>query len=118
MRVLISAEGEHEPAGQHHMVVDGSGVLIDLSAVQGSMVDPTIRRVEWGPNMLEGGAREGGVIVRQDGHRTPFADRGALKPYLAAFEARKAQLEREQVEHDALRDAAWQRAVERVGAVE
>lgn len=98
MRVLISAEGENAP-DLHHIIVDGFGLLLDLDGI-GSLVDPTIRRVEWGPNMLENGSREGGIIMRTDGHRTPFSDRGALKPYLAAFAKRKAELEREQVEHD------------------
>lgn len=92
MRVLISAEGSHDPEGLHHIIVDGFGLLLDLNGI-GSLVDPTIRRVEWGPNMLENGSREGGIITRTDGHRTPFQDRGALKPYLAAFEKRKAEIE-------------------------
>lgn len=91
MRLLISAEGEHDPPG-HHIVVGNFGLLLDLNGL-GSLVDATIRRVEWGPNMLENGSREGGIITRTDGHRTPFQDRGALKPYLAAFEKRKAEIE-------------------------
>lgn len=99
MRVTITADGQHDPPA-HHIVVDGHGLLLDLDGL-GSLVDPTIARVEWGPNALEGGAREGGWIIRTDGHRTPFQDRGALKPYLAAFRRRDDEIKREQAELNA-----------------
>lgn len=93
MRVLISAEGAHEPAGQHYMVVDNHGFLIDLAGVRGTLVDPTILRAEWGPVMTPGGPREGGVIVRKDGSKQPFSNRDLLKPYLDAWRARRAALD-------------------------
>lgn len=93
MRVLISAEGQHDPAGCHYMVVDGYGFLIDLSRVQGTLHDPTIARAEWGPAVHEGQAREFGHIVQRDGHTRSFFDKGLLTPYLNAFAARKAELE-------------------------
>lgn len=92
MRVLISAEGSHEPPGQHYMAVDNHGLLLDLSAVTGSLVDPTIVKVEWGQVVIGGDLREGGTITRQDGGRQTFFDREALKPYLDAWRAKKAEL--------------------------
>lgn len=92
MRVLISAEGDHDPKGQHYMVVDGVGFLIDLSGVQGTLADPTILKTEWGPTIIGGEQRQGGNIFRKDGGRQPFFDEGLLKPYLDAYKARKAKL--------------------------
>lgn len=92
MRVLISAEGNHEPAGHHLMAVDGHQFLIDLSGVQGALVDPSIRRVEWGSLVMSGEVRDGGTITRQDGSKQHFLDRAALEPYLAAWRARRDEL--------------------------
>lgn len=93
MRVLISAEGNHEPAGQHYMVVDNHGFLVDLSRVTGTLHDPTILRSEWGPIVTPGGFVDAGVITRQDGGKQPFYGKDLLKPYLDAWKARKAVLE-------------------------
>lgn len=90
MNVLISAEGDHDPKGLLYMQVDRHGFLIDLSTVVGNLVEPTIKRVEWGPVIVDGGLREGGTIVRLDGGRQTFFDQGLLKPYLDAWRARKA----------------------------
>lgn len=92
MRVLISAEGEHEPAGHHYMVVDNHGLLVDLSNVLGALHDPTIRRVEWGQVQDGVQIRDGGTIIRQDGHRQLFFDLKALDPYLAAYKAKLDEL--------------------------
>lgn len=93
MKVLITAEGNHEPKGHHFMVVDKHGVLLDLSNVQGSLHDPTIAKVTWG--LIQDGRqiREGGVITRVDGHRQVFFDQAPLAPYLEAYRARRAQIE-------------------------
>lgn len=93
MQVLISAEGEHDPKGHHLMVVDCYGFLIDLSGVQGSLVDPTITRVTWGMQLDGTTLREGGIIYRQDGHQQHFWDRALLQPYLDAYEARRVELD-------------------------
>lgn len=97
MRVLIDASGEHSP-DFHYMRVDDHGLLVDLDHVRNSIVDPgtltdaTVVRVEWGPTTIHGRNVEAGRIVRQDGTVQPFFDRNLLRPYLALFEARKAEL--------------------------
>src|SRR6266851_274133 len=97
MRVLISAEGNHEP-DLHYMIVDGHGLLVDLDGMQnsavdpGTLTDPTIRRVEWGPQVVNGEMRECGVITRIDGSRQTFVERELLKPYIARYERRKKEL--------------------------
>lgn len=92
MRVLISAEGSHEPAGQHYMVVDNHGLLLDLAAVQGALHDPTTARATWGSVVMGGEMREGGQIVMRDGSKRAFFDRTALAPYLAAYKAKRDEL--------------------------
>jgi hypothetical protein len=102
MRLSISCEGAHDcadnPNARWHMVVDGHGFLIDLDNVRnsivdpGSLTDPSVRRVEWGPVRQGGEVREGGVITRQDGSQQTFFDRHLLNPYLALYEKRKAEL--------------------------
>lgn len=91
MRVLISAEGAHEPP-HHYMAVDNHGFLIDLSQVAGSLVDPTITKVEWGTRVLGTEVRDGGVIIRKDGSNRVFWDRAALEPYLKAWRAKRDEL--------------------------
>jgi hypothetical protein len=73
MRILISAEGQHEPEW-HYMRIDSHGLLVDLDGIRhssvdpGSLTDPTIIRVEWGPVIKNGEmAAEAGTITRQDG---------------------------------------------------
>ena len=91
MRVLISAEGNHEPAGHHLMVVDGHATLVDLGSVVGSLHDAAIARVEWGTVIDGKQIKPGGTITRVDGSRRPFFDRSALMPYLNAFNAKMAE---------------------------
>ena len=92
MRVLISAEGQHDPPGQY-MVVDGHGLLIDLTGVAGTLVDPTILRVEWGPSVITGQPQEAGIITRRgEARQQPFYDKALLTPYINAFRARLAVL--------------------------
>lgn len=106
MRILISAEGEHDPPA-HYMQVDNHGLLIDLSRVTGTLVDPTIRRVEWGPTIIAGESREAGSIYRQDGGRQTFFDVTLLKPYLDAWTAKRDALKSSQENyHRAERDLA------------
>lgn len=91
MRISITNGAGNDPP-HHYMVVDGVGMLVDLAGVSGSLVDPSIASVTWGPVLNNGAAREAGVITRQDGSLRSFFDKAALKPYLAAYEARKAEL--------------------------
>ena len=95
MRLTISAEHRHtDSAGKpipHTMVVDDHLIPMDLSGV-GTLVDPTITRVTWGLQLDGANLREGGTILRQDGGRQLFWDISPLRPYLDAFEARKAEL--------------------------
>lgn len=107
MRVLISAEGHHEPAGHHLMAVDNHQFLIDLSGVPGALVDTGIVRVEWGPTVAAGEIRDGGTITRKDGSKQAFWDAAALEPYLVAWRARRDLL---LVEHLATLEAQRQTA--------
>lgn len=99
MRALISAVGNHLPHGQHYMVVDGHGVLLDLSAVHGTLHGPTIHCTEWGLQRDGTRMRHGGVIVRQNGQRQPFWDATLLAPYLLAFFNRRDAIAAEQAKH-------------------
>jgi hypothetical protein len=56
MRLSIDATGEHRdehdqpyPDGWVFMVVDNHGFMVDLSEIEGRLVDPTIHAVTWGP---------------------------------------------------------------------
>lgn len=96
MQVLISAEGSHTDGNgtsiPHTMVVDNHLLPIDLTNVPGTLVDPTILRVTWGLQTDGTKLREGGTILRQGGGWQLFWDIALLRPYLDAFEARKAEL--------------------------
>ena len=109
MQVLISTEGHHlDAAGTripHAMVVDGHLVLIDLTGVTGTLIDPTITRVTWGPQIDGDVIRDGGTIVRQNGGRQQFWDRALLQPYLDAYTAKRAELEVVAGFHDGMTDA-------------
>lgn len=89
MRLTITNSGKQEPAHMTLMVVDDHALLVDLNGV-GSLVDPTIARVEWGPSAHTG--KEFGAIVSKDGHMQPFFEKNVLKPYLAAYDAQKAKV--------------------------
>lgn len=88
MKVLISAEGQHDPPW-HYVAVDDVGLLVDLSGVSGTLHDPSILRVQWGP---ADAARESGTILRRGGTVQVFFDRGLLDPYVAAWRARRQAL--------------------------
>ena len=88
------------------------GLLADLSGLQHSIVnpdsfvDPSILEVNWG--MVSepdgrGGLRwvEGGVITLADGSTRKFFEFDLLKPYVAAWEARREEIARKQAEYDA-----------------
>lgn len=91
MRVLISSEGTHDPPGTY-MVVDDHGFVLDLSAVGPPLVDPTISRVTWDLQLDGATMREGGTIFRPGSKPQVFWDQALLKPYLDAFEAKRAKL--------------------------
>lgn len=90
MRVIISAEGEHDPPGRHLVKVDDHQRLMDLSGVRGTLHDPTILRVTWGLVSRGSETREGGTITMRDGTERTFFEKGPLKPYLDAFRAAQA----------------------------
>ena len=95
--MLINAPDEHNP-GMHYMVVDNHGLLVDLrnmrnSAVDpSSLTDPTVAQVTWGPSIRDGEMSESGTVTLVDGTRRTFFDKVLLRPYLAAFEARRRDL--------------------------
>lgn len=101
MRVRIDATGDHldehgqpYPDGWVFMVVDNHGFMVNLhpSEIEGTLVDPTIQAVTWGPLRDGVDMREGGTIIRQDGSRQLFWDPELLKPYLDAWRLRRRDL--------------------------
>jgi hypothetical protein len=70
------------------MVVDNHGFMVDLSEIEGTLLDSTIHAVTWGPMRDGVEMREGGSIIRQDGSRQLFWDPELLKPYLDACAGR------------------------------
>jgi hypothetical protein len=84
------------------MRVDGVGLLLDLSGMQNSAVDPasltdpTVKRVEWGQIVHRGSVKECGRIFKQDDGVETFWSPQVLAPYLAAFKARLAELTEQQ----------------------
>lgn len=98
MRVVITDVGMSDPPTRLIMV-DGQQTQVDLSAVAGTLHDPTIQRVEWG--FLDKQGRSYGVIFQQDGGLRTFFDQTLLSPYLAAFRLRWAEIEQQQVAFDA-----------------
>lgn len=93
MRVHIENAAKNDPP-LPWMEVDNHRLMVDLSKAGGELpvTDPTVLRVTWAPVTVNGEQRECGAITRQDGTIQRFWDRTLLKPYLAAFEARKAEL--------------------------
>lgn len=78
--------GEHQP----FMVVDGFGLLLDLPPC--SLVDPSITSVEWGPAGVASARQEGGRIIRRDGSWQTFWTLDPLRPCLAAYDKKRAEL--------------------------
>jgi hypothetical protein len=71
MRLRIDATGEHRDhqdqpfaSGWVFMTVDNHGFMVDLSGIEGTLIDPTISLVTWGPIRDGAHMREGGCIVR------------------------------------------------------
>lgn len=99
MRMRIDATGKHiDEHGQPYergwvfMTVDNHGFMVDLSEIEGTLVDPTILAVTWGPQRDGVDMREGGTIIRQDGSKQLFWDTELLKPYLDAWRLRRDEL--------------------------
>jgi len=99
MRVRIDGTGEHRdpdgnpyPDGWVFMTVDNHGFMVDLSKIEGTLVDPTILAVTWGPQLNGADMRDGGCIIRQDGTKQVFWDDALLKPYLDAWRLRRREL--------------------------
>jgi hypothetical protein len=80
------------PDGWVFMTVDNHGFLVDLSKIEGTLVDPTISAVTWGPELDGADMRDGGCIIRQDGTKQLFWDDALLKPYLYAWRLRRQEL--------------------------
>jgi hypothetical protein len=99
MQVSISSGG-HVP-DLPYMVVDGHGLLLDLSKIEGQLLDRVVSKITWGPVVINGENREGGMIQRQDGTRQPFWDVNLLTPYLKAWRAVRAMREQEQADYRA-----------------
>lgn len=73
------------------MVVNRHLVSLDLSKVPGQLWDePTVAKVLWGLR-TDDGRIYGRVFLKAGGARN-FFEKDLLKPYLAAYEARKAEL--------------------------
>ena len=67
--------------------------------IEGELLDHVVTKITWGPVVVNGEAREGGMIHRQDGGRQPFWDVNLLSPYLKAWRAVRAIREQEQVDY-------------------
>lgn len=86
---------------EHRMQVDQRNMVIDLSTVTGSLVDPTITKVEWS-RVLDGKEmRDGGIIYRGGDRSQQFYDRSALSPYIVAFEAEWLRRHQDQADYNA-----------------
>lgn len=94
MYLLIVPHGD-----QHRMQVDQRNMVLDLSTIVGSLVDPTITRVEWS-QVLDGKTIRDGGIISRGASRQQFYDRSALSPYIIAFEAEWLRRHQDQAEHD------------------
>jgi hypothetical protein len=46
MKVSVDCEGRHDPSW-HYVVVDGHGVLVDLTGLGGPVGEPGVARIEW-----------------------------------------------------------------------
>lgn len=96
MYLLIVPHGN-----EHRMQLDQRNMVLDLSTVAGSLVDPTITKVEWSKALDGKDIRDGGVIYRGGDRGRQFYDRGTLSPYIVAFEAEWLRRHHDQQEHDA-----------------
>lgn len=96
---------------EHRMQLDQRNMVLDLSTVAGSLIDPTITKVEW--SWVQDGKemRKGGVIYHDGGARL-FYDHSALTPYIVAFEAEWLRRHQDQADHDARAERAVLTATE------
>lgn len=100
MYLLIVLHGN-----EHRMQVDQRNMVLDLSTVTGSLVDPTITKVEWSQVQDGKTIRDGGIISR-GASRQQFYDRSALSPYIIAFEAEWLRRNQDQSDHNARAERA------------
>lgn len=106
MYLLIVPHGN-----EHRMQVDQRNMVLDLSTVVGSLIDPTITKVEWS-QVLDGKTiRDGGIICR-GASRQQFYDRGSLSPYIVAFEAEWLRRHQDQADLNARAEHAVLTATE------
>jgi hypothetical protein len=96
MVIDIDAVGDHDPAWCH-MIVDRVGCLVDLSDIAGPLTDPKVTRIQWGPYRPD--RSEVGLIYRKSSNNATsmtevitFSDRAAIGLYLAAYQARMAEI--------------------------
>lgn len=90
---------------QHRMQIDQRNMVLDLSGVQdGSLVDPTITKVEWSQVLDGKRMRDGGIIMRNGDRTQVFYDRSALSPYIVAFEAEWLRRHHDQAEFEARKE--------------
>ena len=88
MLVEIHSDASHTDASGnpvHRMVVDHHGLLLDLTKVSGHLLDETVARVTWGPDVRSGTLTGSGRVWKKDGSTRPFRDPELLKPYLDAW---------------------------------
>lgn len=100
MRISINASGAHEDATLGrccYMVVDNHGVLVDLKGLPGPLSNPDVLGIEWG--MISDEGQEYGYLTRSSGTAAAPAVRAekisgieVLQPYIAAYNARMAQV--------------------------
>lgn len=95
MRIVIEA-GDHEPKW-HHVILDNHGMLVDLGGCPGPIADPLVFRIVWDDDMNDNGWR--GCIYRRTAGSNAIgeqrlADVRVIKPYVARYLARKAEIER------------------------
>jgi hypothetical protein len=90
MALFQIINGDHRPP--HPFVVfERLGMHVDLSDVAGQLYDaPTVAKVEWG--LLDEKGKLFGRVVMKSGKVRIFRDGDLVKPYLAAYLARKAEL--------------------------
>ena len=83
--------GDHDPA-LPFMIVARFGMHVDFSGVQGQLFDPTVAKIEWGHKDQQGQIY--GTVKLKNGTGRNFWDGDLMKPYLAVYNARKAELAR------------------------
>lgn len=83
------------------MQVNNRNMVLDLSSVQGTLIDPTIARTVWVDHLRDGKKLRPGGMIHRDGQRVVyFYDQSAIAPYVAAFEAEWLKRSQDQAAYD------------------